>query len=163
MKLLSGDDAPLWGPIWIEVGDQAFPEVGWRDYMASMFGSLVSAIGDLSRGKPNAESYFFNGSFTVRMARKGWRWRDRFSRPRADMPVSFQMIYDTGESMRLEISSEASLGEIIEGVYRPALAALEVMRTNKVLTGPALRIFAKSVETLSTARMRLQGGNSEAG
>jgi hypothetical protein len=155
VRILSGDDAPLWGSVWIDAGEAVFPESGWHDYIGSMFGSLVTALDGLSRGRPRGDAYFFNGSFTVQMVRKGWRWRDRVTRPGATAAVSYRMINDIGESGEVDFASEAYLSELIDDVHRSAMDALAAMKAIQSLTGPSLRHFQKNVEVLGKARGRL--------
>jgi hypothetical protein len=158
--VLSGEDAPLHGPIWIDTGNYEFPEAGWYDFLGSVFSSLVEALDRLSRGKRCAESYFFEGSFNLQMEMKQRGWRERFAPPRRDARVSIRMVKDTGESIEERVVTEGALAAIAEEVYRSGLKAFEEMKAKQSLAGPALQIFQKRLDALAETCARLRRRHS---
>ncbi|MFI5912048.1 hypothetical protein [Dactylosporangium sp. NPDC051541] len=51
------------GAVWFTLHGVAFPEAGWTDLPVSVLSSAVTAYEDISRGAPDAFSYFFDGPY----------------------------------------------------------------------------------------------------
>lgn len=58
----------IWGPIWIVLGDDSFPEVSWNDMPVALLGEFARAVGQLSVGATEVVR-FFDGPLSVEFQR----------------------------------------------------------------------------------------------
>lgn len=65
LELLSGIDAPLVGRAWININGIMYPGEGWSDFISSVLGTIVAAMQELTNGKNDAYSYFFEGPYYI--------------------------------------------------------------------------------------------------
>jgi hypothetical protein len=59
-------------PLWLEIGDVKFPEVGWYDFPVPVLGWWIEALRELvSSTSDEATLRFMDGPFEVRLTRSG--------------------------------------------------------------------------------------------
>ena len=69
---LHGDganSANVSGGIWLEIGEAVFPGVSWADEPMSVLGSFKEALTLLLGGEEEADFYFFEGPYYVKLTR----------------------------------------------------------------------------------------------
>jgi hypothetical protein len=54
----------IWGPIWITLGDDAFPEEHWNDMPVALLNEFVRAVTQMKAGSREVVR-FFDGPFSV--------------------------------------------------------------------------------------------------
>ncbi|MGC5332891.1 hypothetical protein [Micromonospora sp. DT62] len=65
IEVLTGDDAPLVGRLWIRFPGRSFPGDAWSDFIASVVSSTVTALRETLSGEGEGFAYFFDGPYYV--------------------------------------------------------------------------------------------------
>ncbi|GAA3119572.1 hypothetical protein [Streptosporangium carneum] len=155
MRVLSGDDAPLWGVISFDIDSHAFPGVGWKDFLGSVVGSFVTALSELVRGRKSAWVYFFNGSFQLVLERRGVSAARRGARASGGDEVTVIALYDPAvEEYVEEARCSVSLEELLVTLRGAVQEILEEGRRRSI-TGMGMDVMKGNLKHLDDLASRL--------